>query len=78
MTEITVSRRSLLIETPTSISWSMPEVAWEIEMLEPAVVPVETASTTGRTLGSGVGVRVGGTGVFVAVGGTRVLVGVGV
>src|SRR3990172_376025 len=67
-----VSRLSLLIETPTSISRSAPEVAWVRLRLEAAVVPELTASTAGPppvwVAGSGVGVSVGRIGVFVGVG----------
>src|SRR3990172_2581386 len=68
----TVSRLSLLIETPTSISRSAPDVAWVRLRLEAAVVPEETASTAATrrvwVVGSGVGVSVGRIGVFVGVG----------
>ena len=56
--EDTVSKLSLLIETPTSIRRSDPEVVWEMVMLEPAVVPEEMASTWGMLEGSGVAVGV--------------------
>jgi len=70
--EETISRSSLLIETPTSMRRPEPEVVWEMERMSVLVVPEETASTTAL----GVSVGVSGNGVFVDVGGTGVSVGV--
>ena len=79
--EETVSRLSLLIETPTNIRRSAPEVVWEMVRLEPPVLPEEMASTAGLLPGGEVeppvGVEVGGSGVSVGVG-VRVPVSVGV
>ncbi len=75
MIEDTVSERALLIETPTSIKRSEPEVVWEMERLAPLVVPEETASTSGMLPGKEVAV---GVGVSIGVGGIGVSEGVGV
>ena len=45
--EETFSRPTLLIEIPTSMSRSEPEVVSEMERLALLVVPEETASTSG-------------------------------
>ncbi len=62
--EVTVSRLSLLMETPTSIRRSEPEVVCEMERLEVAVKPDNAASTKGTPpgwdVGSDVGVSVAG------------------
>ena len=52
MTAVTVSKPSLLIETPTSISRFEPEeVVWEIVMLSVTVVPVEAVPSMAMVQG---------------------------
>jgi hypothetical protein len=89
--EVTVSRSSLLMDTPTSINRLVPEVGWEIDRLVLSVEPDETVSTSkgpeGAEVDVGVDVCVGGSGVSVGppgvgeiadVGGMGVFVGSGV
>ena len=65
VTEVTISRLSLLMETPTSIKRLDPEVVCVMDRLDPAVVPEDTASTSGALYGGGLGVFVAGIVVFV-------------
>ena len=75
VTEDTVSKPDLLIETPTSIRRKAPEVVWEMVRLEPAVEPEDTASTS--AISPGIGVWVGGVVVGVGLPGSGVGVEVG-
>ena len=44
--EVTVAGElSFVIDIPTNMSRLVPEVAWEMMMLDPVVVPVEVLST---------------------------------
>jgi hypothetical protein len=89
--DVTVSRSSLLIDTPTTINRLLPDAVWEITRLALSVEPDEKASICkgppGAEVDVGVGVSVGGSGVnvgppgvgeIVAVGGMSVFDGSGV
>ena len=69
--EETVSKLSLLIETPTSISRPEPEAVWGRVRLEPPVLPEETASTAGTLPGALGDMRVPSKKAAATTGGTR-------